>query len=418
MISNWTLVFRYVALGSLAFSTGPLLVPFFVHTDPIIALHAQTPDVVPVSGWYGPGAWVSFVLTSLSVVWRVLSMSWHIARDHSYITLKCETCTLQYEDQWDSDLLVSLVYTSFAASDLMRHSLRILHADKPSLDPSILPAMQASAISVYIGCGLAHVIWGQLLFAGLCECCRGNSVLQFARSRWRWFLVSGVMLGVTYVGVITCEHSQAAIFAQDELAPTLTFWPNGTLSTTFKLYLGIDPPLLLLHFRFWSFDYIVGPLGYLLCLYVVSRYENIRYSDTASEDLGACWARYVTYAIVAWFIPLGLAVVVLLTVIQVFRKPFNLNLTCRSYNPSACNHHHGHWITLAGHLAMFGPRFRILSLFGDSIDRNGSTRSTGHDARNICAKADRLDSPTKTSAEGRGTCYSSSSRGGTPLVAT
>jgi hypothetical protein len=311
MISNWTLVFRYVALGSLAFSTGPLLVPFFVHTDPIIALHAQTPDAVTISGWYGPGAWIAFVLTSLSAVWRVLHMSWHMMRDHTYGRSSCETCTERYQDQWDADLLVSLVYTSFATVDVMQHCLRILRADPPSLEPSVLPAMQASATATYVGCGLSHVVLVPLAIAGIFEYIRGKSTLDYIRAHQSRLLVSSIMLIVTYVGVITCERSQAAIFiAHNELAPTLTFWPSGAASTIFSVAdFGLHPLTLSFLARYWATIWAYVPLGYMGGLVIVYNLTPLQYFKF--------WALFPTIAVVTWFMPLVLGMFVLLIVVQV-----------------------------------------------------------------------------------------------------
>jgi hypothetical protein len=96
----------------IALGTGPALIPFFIHTDPIINIYSQTPDVTPISGWYGPGAWVAYILTTINALRRHFALSWHMIVDHTNSDeVKCVDCP---KEDWDGDWLVSLIYTSFS----------------------------------------------------------------------------------------------------------------------------------------------------------------------------------------------------------------------------------------------------------------------------------------------------------------
>jgi hypothetical protein len=312
----------YAFLFILAFCTGPLVVPRFIHQDPVIAAHADTPDVATISGWYGPGAWIALILTSLSAAWGTMSMSWHIIRHHTISILALgpnDTCDRTYHDQWpgDADLIVLLVYASFATVDLTQHSLQIMRADVPHIEPPKMPAMQASATAVFVSCGLAHVMLVPLAFTGLCE---SKSTFSFIRSCWRRLLITTALLLTTYTGIFICYQSQEMIVARDKSALTLTsLGPDGTASLIFAFaFLVMYPSLTMSFARFWSINFSVAPL-YFACLYGVS---SLVFPDHFSAALrkplsSVIWARTAVIAVIAWFIPLAIFLFFNLVVLQV-----------------------------------------------------------------------------------------------------
>jgi hypothetical protein len=251
----------------IALGTGPVLIPFFINTDPIINIYSQTTNVQPISGWYGPGAWLAYILTTLNALRRLFSLCWHMVMNHTYWDrVKCAHCP---KEDWDADWLVSLIYTSISSVDLIRLSIAIIRSDK-LVEIQSLPAIQAAATAVYVGSSMADLaLTAMILMACVC----GNQS-GFFMLRWRLFITIGALYIIGLIGVVL---HQKAIRAQYHFVATMKqgeSWPDlsvGLLSEAYGLRaLAFDTERIkldaMMSFMSWS-DII-----YRLVFYGVSVY--------------------------------------------------------------------------------------------------------------------------------------------------
>jgi hypothetical protein len=299
----------YIALSSVAFCAGPFLIPHFLYTDPILEVFAHNPDVQAVSGWYGPGAWIVFVLTSLSAIWRMLSLTRHVASDHIFIGCPmqniCEECDRNYRPL-DADLTASIVYVSVAAVDLIRHSWRILRADEPHMDESIIPGMQASETAVLVGCGLAHVILFPLVFLiyTLPHTQHAPTLgFRVMYLYWRRLLPSFTLLLIASGGLFISYRSKAVLFATDDNAnSTLTPKPNMILQPLFGAMQAVERSFLELSRFFILWGRVKGTGAYLTGF--AMQLVLSRGSGCAVWKHWPRWAQLPATAVLVWFMPL------------------------------------------------------------------------------------------------------------------
>jgi hypothetical protein len=188
------------AVGVLtALGTGPALIPFFINTDPIINIYSQTPDVEPISGWYGPGAWLAYTLTTLNALRHHFALSWHMVVDHTDSDeVKCAHCP---REDWDADWLVSLVYTSFSSADLIRRSIAIIKADK-LVGIQDLPAIRAAATAVYIGSGASDLALVSMILVAYMRRKESGFLKSMGLLRWRLLLTVGTLNIIGLLGVV------------------------------------------------------------------------------------------------------------------------------------------------------------------------------------------------------------------------
>jgi hypothetical protein len=192
-----------------ALGTGPALIPFFINTDSIINIYSQTPDVEPISGWYGPGAWLAYILTTMNALRHHFALSWHMIVDHT--DSDQVTCVHCLKEDWDTDWLVSLVYTSFSSVDLIRRSIQIVKSGQP-VTMQVLPALRASATAVYIGLGVAELVLTLMLLI----VCSGmyreqpDFFKKFVFLRWRLLVTIVTMYITAFIGVAAHEKASPA----------------------------------------------------------------------------------------------------------------------------------------------------------------------------------------------------------------
>jgi hypothetical protein len=209
---------RMAALVLLALLSGPILVPWFFNTDPVIAVHGELDKPDPISGWYGPGAWATYVLTLLVALVRMLRLAWHIATVHAWLWSSpgCERCPCV--DSLDGDLLVASVYALFSVCDLICCSIPITHVDSStSINPSDTPALQAAVTSTHIGFGAVYV--PMLAFSFFVWSAWQGSYQEVVKAHWRRGVVLGVMFIVTHTGVSVCERVRSSAQSKDISLP-------------------------------------------------------------------------------------------------------------------------------------------------------------------------------------------------------
>jgi hypothetical protein len=307
--TRWTSLIRryagYIVLLSVTICAGPMLVPRYLNTDPIIKVHAETPgDIVPISGWYGPGAWIAFVLTALSAVCRMLRFTWHTYRDHETRDDEtCEECS-QHRD-WDADIIVSLIYISVSAIDLVRHSLRTLRASEPRMDDvSLVHAIQASVTAVYVGCGFAYILF--ILLIPLLMMLFYE--VRFVWLYWRRLLPVIALLLVTYGAIFTFHGAQVILTSRVDTTRTDESLSRGTAYASFATVHSATDPMIrgVLSFEFnpWhTFDRVAGIPIYLLFL----AFWSSTFAWTALLDIKLRWVRMFLIAqllmipVLAWF---------------------------------------------------------------------------------------------------------------------
>jgi hypothetical protein len=279
-----------------------MLVPRYLNTDPIIKVYEKSPgDIVPISGWYGPGAWIAYVLTALSAVCRMLRFTWHTYQDHErrdYET--CEECS-QHRD-WDPDLIVSLIYTSISAIDLIRHSSRILRTSEPRMDEvSIMPAVQASLTAVIVGCGFAYILFIPLLPLFTMT----FSHFRFVSSYWRRLLPVFVLLLITYGAIFTFRCSQVVLTSEKDRDQT----SRGTAYDFFAIA-NMTADGLIREARmsldlWYSLDRLIGIPVYL---YFFVGWSAVALPWIVHLDTRPLWVKllFVAHLLIAFIIPMAI----------------------------------------------------------------------------------------------------------------
>jgi hypothetical protein len=126
--------------------------------DPPQFVNAQSElysDQEPVSGLYGAGAWIAYILIMSHVVFNFLRDVWHAIQHHPFIHpyVRCRECP---DDEWDLDLLGSVVYTAGAAVDLIKRSAVAIRDPNPVTSGAVFGSeycIQAAGVVVYVGLG-------------------------------------------------------------------------------------------------------------------------------------------------------------------------------------------------------------------------------------------------------------------------
>jgi hypothetical protein len=120
-----------------------------VNSNPILGLYRETPGTAPVSGWYGPGAWLSFLVSLCLAYWRTLQSPHEPVAPEKGDKPKARS--------WDGDLLVALVYISVAVGDLIHQCAVLIRGDPPVVANTALPPLAAAATVVHLTFGLTVV---------------------------------------------------------------------------------------------------------------------------------------------------------------------------------------------------------------------------------------------------------------------
>jgi hypothetical protein len=149
-------------------------------TDPPQFFNAQSElygDQEPVSGLYGAGAWTAYILVMSHVAFNVLRDVWHATQYHPFIRpyARCRECP---DDEWDLDLLGSVVYTAGAAVDLIKRSAGAIRDPNPVTSGVVFGSeycIQAAGVAVYVGLGAFQM-----------TCCMSLSLFIVRRS-WGLF---------------------------------------------------------------------------------------------------------------------------------------------------------------------------------------------------------------------------------------
>jgi hypothetical protein len=177
----------YALLFLTAVLLGPALIPWFVHTDPI-------------PSWYGPGAWLAYVVVTLSAFYKVIRLVLHAMSSHDKDDKSaCASCTVR--DEWDIELLASLTYTIVCTWDLLQQCWPILHSATPTLRDAQNPALHAAATAVYVSFGAAQV--PIISFGFLLATSHGRQWLRQAkRAHRRRILIFIVLYMVSTAGAV------------------------------------------------------------------------------------------------------------------------------------------------------------------------------------------------------------------------
>jgi hypothetical protein len=181
-------------------STGGELLARLTHPAPINFHQSSSEGYAPISGWYGPGAWLAFVLIALSACANTVRSVFFRGT----------------EAGWDMDLLSTVIYTMFSSTDLMRRSLRLLLDPTPKRLQQELPSLMASATAVYSALCISMPVM-DILFAVLIPYVRFSTIspaVSLAFKKWgrtaptirhmyRTFTLWSVMFLSTFVAMWT-----------------------------------------------------------------------------------------------------------------------------------------------------------------------------------------------------------------------
>jgi hypothetical protein len=145
---------------------------------------------VSVSGWYGPGAWLAFMISLLLALWRTAI---HAQSGRG--------------DTWDADLLVCVVYSAVASVDLIMRSRRLPDVPDGAELPwdQVLP-LAAAATAVHIIFGFSLLPF--LIFAGrsLLYFLFDHPIPSWRALTTRRFRLWSAMLLSSFVGMASFEH--------------------------------------------------------------------------------------------------------------------------------------------------------------------------------------------------------------------
>jgi hypothetical protein len=112
-----------------------------------ISQHAHDSDpsnsVLPVSGWHGPGAWLSFVASLYIAYWN------------TFVPTRPTPGLASAPESWDTDLLLVLVYSTLAAGDLLHQCTALLRNPETGIARGQAPPLAAAATVVHVTFGLA-----------------------------------------------------------------------------------------------------------------------------------------------------------------------------------------------------------------------------------------------------------------------
>jgi hypothetical protein len=306
-----------VALSLSAVLSGPLLVPFFLNTDPVTVLHARLDESESISGWYGPGAWVAYVLTVLAALAHILKLAWHVKTVHlwTWSSLACKDCPCV--DKWDGDLLVAFVYTLFSVYDLIHRSVPVIHAHSmPYLELKNVPALQAAATSSYVGFGASYVLI--IGFSMLLWSTWQGSFLDVMKAHRRRAIILGAMFVVAHVGVSICEHARLTFLARDTSVSPI-FLPSRLTSGSVSVFGVVSDNLApSAWIKILSIFYtLMGPAGALViygitvCIFLLL--QSVRSSTITWRQAGAT-------LIFAYVWPFCMFIVVMYLIILVSRS--------------------------------------------------------------------------------------------------
>jgi hypothetical protein len=302
-------------LSLLALLSGPLLVPLLLNTDVMIAIHAGLSSPNSISGWYGPGAWVAYVLTALAALAHLLKLAWHVKTRHSWTwrSPDCKGCPCV--DRWDGDLLVALVYTLFSVYDLVHHSLLIVHAGSiPFMHPQAVPALQAAATASYVGFGATYVLI--IVFTFLVSCTWQGSLPEVIKAHWRRGIVLGTMLIIVHTGVSVCEHTRSTMLLLDASRPAL-FLPSRLTNngaSVFSVVSEILAPMTWIKILS-VFSTLTGPIGSMV-IYGSTVYVLL-FMQSAKSSPVTLWNHLGATLVFAYVWPLCLFVLVMYLVVLV-----------------------------------------------------------------------------------------------------
>jgi hypothetical protein len=228
-------------------------------SNPILNLYREIPDAAPVSGWYGPGAWLPFLVSLCLAYWRTLQPPHEPVAPERDNKLKARS--------WDGDLLVALVYISVAVGDLLRQCAVLMHSNPPTVANKVLPPLAAAATVVHLTFGLTIV--------PLLICCiraayqtvtSRDITLISAQYAVVWFLV--LCLNVTAMGVFeyTLGRHHAFGGVKDDGVDSIF----GKKDILFTIRLGFLPPeWIQKHFGQWKYVAVAPIL--LVAAFVLGR---------------------------------------------------------------------------------------------------------------------------------------------------
>lgn len=146
-MSCFTAASDFCACGGLAgivvvLYAGPGVAFLLRDQNPVSIIRQTTVDCAPVSGWYGPGAWISFAFSICLALWN---------------TFRSMSGSDEGHGSWDVDLLVAFLYTAMAAGDLVRRCIHLLSLSAQLVPSKDIPALAAAATVVHVSFGLALV---------------------------------------------------------------------------------------------------------------------------------------------------------------------------------------------------------------------------------------------------------------------
>jgi hypothetical protein len=280
MYNSRFLLYVFVAVTSCtATAIGAAWTSFAVLTltnsNPILVLYHKVPDATSVSGWYGPGAWLSFLVSLCLAYWRTLQFP--------HEPVAPEKGDRPRERSWDADLLVALVYISVAVGDLIHQCTVLMHGNPPIVTIKDLPPLAAAATVVHLTFGLTIV--------PLVICCL-RAAYQIVTSREitlisaQYAVVWSLVLCLDVTAMSVFEYTLGRHHAFDGTKDDSVDVIFGEQGVLFTIRLGLLPPhWIQKHLGQWKYVAVAPVLSFAAfvlggALWILARDS----STTATEE--------------------------------------------------------------------------------------------------------------------------------------
>jgi hypothetical protein len=250
----WPL-YTVVAITSCAATAGGVAIASVTvfalkDSNPISSLYREAPDTAPVSGWYGPGAWLSFVLSVCLAYWRTLQAPGE--------PVALEKGNEPKARSWDADLLVALVYVSVAVGDLIHQCALLMHSNPPVVTTKDLPPFAAAATVVHLTFGLTTAL---LVLPCLRAAYQARNLRNITPISAQHTVVWCIILGLDFTAMGVFEYTLSRHHSfdnkKDNLIDVVFSNQSVIFNTRFSHLSALPPDWIQKHFGPWKYVAIV-----------------------------------------------------------------------------------------------------------------------------------------------------------------
>jgi hypothetical protein len=167
--------------------SGLVFLPYQI--DPMIRFRLSSESYTPISGWYGPGAWVAYMLTLLCALFGSLRLIYFSPE------------FTEQEKGWDVDLIAATICTTVSSVDLFHQSLTLLRGSYTKIPLKSIPALVAAATAVHCSLGVSSLAMSFIFVFVMRREEREKLPLPVLCNRYRLAFVWSVMFFVAFISV-------------------------------------------------------------------------------------------------------------------------------------------------------------------------------------------------------------------------